>query len=252
MRFSWRWRRSFVASKNHGMPTSAPLVAVSGTGTGIGKTFLSVAFVRAWASRGLRVVGYKPIESGVAVVTETDAHVLSAASTFHVKHLPLIRLRAPVSPHLAAELEGVQVDLDAVADEIAALRFDADGVVVELPGGLFTPLTEHGLVIDLVALIRPTALILVAPDRLGCLHDILSALKAKSAHPQAAPIPTHVLFNAPEKSDASTGTNAKELARFVKTEVFGPVERATPGNEEEVLQPIQRLLSRLDPSRPRV
>jgi dethiobiotin synthetase len=118
------------------------LVLVTGVGTEIGKTHLATALVAAWG-RHEPVFGYKPIESGVAGSVGPDEAALEAASTFHVKHPPLhVRLRAPVSPHLAARLEGRTISLSEVARSVLALRGEAH-LVVELAGGLFSPLTDE-------------------------------------------------------------------------------------------------------------
>jgi dethiobiotin synthetase len=200
----------------------APLVVVTGTGTGIGKTSLATAFLRAWGRVRPKVLGYKPIESGVTEAGAEDGLALEAASTFHVKHLPHLHLRTPVSPHLAARREGVQVDAAVIAGGVATARAEADGVVLELPGGLFSPLADDLLAVDFVKRLSPTALVLVAPDRLGVLHDVLAALEGANAKGAS---PTHVLLNGVETTDASTGTNAEELRRFVTVPVLGPVAR---------------------------
>ena len=82
------------------------IIAVAGTGTGVGKTRLAAALVRALAARG-PVVGWKPVESGVVGERGDDEAALAEASSVHV---PSIRLRAPLSPHLAARMEGVTLD----------------------------------------------------------------------------------------------------------------------------------------------
>ena len=85
----------------------AALIVVTGTGTGIGKTHIAEAILRAWARHrpGARLIGLKPIESGVSVGAVTDSGRLAAASTFHVKQSGYA-LSAPLSPHLAARQRG--------------------------------------------------------------------------------------------------------------------------------------------------
>src|SRR5215218_671647 len=102
------------------------IVAVTGTGTGIGKTHVACALLRAAnavdptaiGSRtdpGVRAVGWKPVESGVTGergVTsergEDEARRVEASGG--IVAAPTIRLRAPLSPHLAARREGVAID----------------------------------------------------------------------------------------------------------------------------------------------
>jgi len=199
---------------------SGRLVVVTGTGTGIGKTRLAEALLLAMGKKGLRAAGIKPVESGVDG-SETDADRLRAASSFHVKHRGL-RLAAPISPHLAARREGVAVDLDGLAREARACLADVDFLVLELPGGLFTPLTDDTLNADWARRLSPDTVLLVAPDRLGVLHETLATVRAAVA--LGLRVDTIVLV-APEHADASTGNNAPELRRFLPTRVAGTVAR---------------------------
>jgi dethiobiotin synthetase len=196
------------------------LVVVTGTGTGVGKTHLTVALARAW---GRPVLAYKPVESGVDGAMGEDERALGEASTFHVKRPPLqVRLRAGVSPHLAARMEGRRLDLAALAAEVARLRAASD-VLVELPGGLFSPLTDDVLNADLLSLLAPDRTLLVAPDRLGVLHDVLSATEAAAARGLRL---SGVVLNAPPAPDASTGQNGPELGRLCSTPLLAVVARA--------------------------
>jgi dethiobiotin synthetase len=115
----------------------------------------------------------------------------------------------PISPHLASRRVGTELDLAALRAPIARARAVADIILVELPGGLFTPLTDTALNADLAADLSPDQLWLLAPDRLGVLHDVIAAARACPLR-----IDNLVLI-APTKPDHSTGTNASELTRFV-------------------------------------
>ena len=198
--------------------SSAPatLVVVTGTGTGIGKTHLTTALatVARQARADVDVAAWKPIESGVGP-GPTDHQALRDASTFHVKQdLDLLYgLAAPISPHLAARQEGVTIDVSRIAAHAQRLRASADLVLVELPGGLFTPLSDDALNIDLLRALDPSSTILVAPNRLGVLHDVLATTRAA-----AIPI-TAIALTALSPPDASTPTNAAELRRLLHLEV---------------------------------
>jgi dethiobiotin synthetase len=198
------------------------LVVVTGTGTGIGKTHLAEALLLGWAGRGLHVVGLKPVESGVGPGVLTDARRLSRASNVHVATFG-VALPEPVSPHLAARRAGVTLDLQLLRAEIAAARNLVQLALVELPGGLFTPLASGVLNADFAATLSPDATLVVAPDRLGVLHDLLAVFRAIGSLSVAA-----IALVAPEHADASTGSNASELALLVPTVPVFPVGRASP------------------------
>jgi dethiobiotin synthetase len=154
----------------------------------------------------------------------SDAARLDAASTFHVKHYG-IALKAPVSPHRAARLEGVTLPLADLAAQARALLSQVDIVLVELPGGLFTPVAESLLNADFAVLFRPDCVLLMAPDRLGVLHDVLAATRAAAA----VPLRIHgVVLIAPAHGDLSTGGNEADLASYSAVPVLATVPRAAP------------------------
>ncbi len=203
------------------MPGS--LVVVTGVGTEVGKTHLACTLLVAARHAGLRVAGYKPVESGVGDAP-TDQDRLDAAAPFHVKRpRPRLALRAAVSPHLAARREGVQVSLQPEVDWAHTVRQEVDVLVVELAGGLFSPLSDTERNIDLLSRLDPTHTVLVAPDRLGVLHDVEAVRRAAPGISLAA-----VVLMAPATPDTSTGSNADELARLGHEGHIVPLGRGTP------------------------
>jgi dethiobiotin synthetase len=180
------------------------IVAVTGTGTGVGKTHVACALLGALIDRGARAVGWKPVESGVDDSAVTDEALLREVSQVAT---PTLRLRAPLAPHVAARLEGITIDeagLRATLDELTA-RFDV--VVLELAGGLFSPFSET---LDNAQWLAPLGarVLVVAPDRLGVLHDVTATVRAAAT----VGLAVHgIVLSAPAVPDASTGTNADEL-----------------------------------------
>lgn len=185
----------------------APLIVVTGTGTEIGKTFFSESLVRAWAEKEptLGVLGFKPIESG----GDEDGRRLEQVSTFHVTRFtaPYLLMDA-VSPHLAARREGRSIEIDRVRELVTEIRTQVGALVVELPGGLFTPLSPKTTNVDLVRALAPQKTCLVAPNRLGVLHDVIATREAARAH--HVTIDAIILSDA-ERADASSASNHAEL-----------------------------------------
>ena len=199
------------------------LVLVTGTGTGIGKTHVAEAILRA-LPRTAKVVGLKPVESGVEDGVLSDADRLARGATFHVQHFR-IALRTPVAPSVAARREGVVIDVDRLRAEVARVRGLADVTLVELPGGLFSPFVDRLLNADFASGLQPDATLLVAPDRLGVIHDAVATVSAARARGFAL---RALLLVAPEVPDASTGTNAGELASLLPDLPLVPVPRGAP------------------------
>jgi dethiobiotin synthetase len=184
-----------------------PRIVLLGTGTEIGKTHVGVALVAALRDAGTEVAGLKPVESGVGSGV-SDGERLAGASSFHVKQPPPYALTAPLSPHLAADREGTTIRLAPIVRWVDSV--EAAGVVVETAGAVLSPLSTGVTNLDLAMALEPTGLVLVAPDRLGVLHDVTAALFAMRHLAPALPEPVVALVE-PEVADASTGTNAREL-----------------------------------------
>lgn len=158
-------------------------IVLAGTGTDVGKTHLAEALLQTPRPAGTLVV-WKPYESGVEANVPSDSSRLAAAietsgRTDTRLEPPLRRFQAPLAPPLAARLEGHPLAVDELRQSLAA--FQADFLLVELAGGLFAPLAETWLGIDLVRHVSRATLVVVAPNRLGVLHDVLATVRAAAA-----------------------------------------------------------------------
>lgn len=183
-------------------------VAVVGTGTGVGKTHVSVALVAALAARGDKICGLKPIESGVDGTSTTDAEQLALVSSVQPEPAPY-RFAEPLSPHLAARRCGRAISLEVAAAWVE--RQPAPLAIVESAGALLSPLGPGLTNADLVRALSPDAVVLVGLDRLGILHEVACCTLALRALAPGLP-PAMIVLNPPAAPDASTGTNAGELA----------------------------------------
>jgi dethiobiotin synthetase len=151
---------------------------VTGTDTGVGKTLLACALLHAFASDGKSVVGMKPVAAGREAGRWADVDALAGASTVHAP-AALVNPYAfehAIAPHLAAELAGVQIEIEVIARACAELSRRAELVVVEGVGGFLVPLNARDTVADLA---RRLALpvVLVVGMRLGCLNHALLTRK---------------------------------------------------------------------------
>jgi dethiobiotin synthetase len=170
------------------MPTAnASGIFVTGTDTGVGKTWASVALIDALNAHGARAVGMKPVASGSVPdadgrLVNDDALALLAASRPRPDYAICnpYALREAVAPHLAALHDGVAIELSTLRAAYDTLATSATHVVVEGAGGWHVPLSttlmQSALPRGLAPSGQPLPVVLVVGVRLGCLnHASLSA-----------------------------------------------------------------------------
>lgn len=189
-------------------------VIILGTGTDVGKTYVTACLARGLAQR-CSVLALKPIESGVDGSGYGDAGAI-AEGAGHAPVLSPWRFRPPVSPHLAARATGSAIDVARVVEWVREQERKAPGDVtlLELAGGAFSPLGPGLTNVELALALGPAAWLLVAPDSLGVLHDLTATLRSLPRPPDG------VVLSRARRPDASTGTNALELQRLGIAEVL--------------------------------
>ncbi|MCC7113078.1 MAG: dethiobiotin synthase [Burkholderiales bacterium] len=153
-------------------------VFVTGTDTGVGKTRVAVALLRAAAATGLRAVGMKPVAAGVEPGASVNADVLALAAAGSID-APLAdrspcSYPEPIAPHVAAALAGETIDIERIAAAYGRLAAAADVVIVEGAGGPLVPLARHEDMLDLAGRLG-LPVVLVVGVRLGCLSHALCA-----------------------------------------------------------------------------
>jgi len=153
-------------------------IFVAGTDTGVGKTYVARALLRAHVAAGRRAVGMKPVAAGVEDGAPVNADVAALAEAGNVD-APLAdrnpyAFEPAVAPHLAAAAAGVTIDLAAIEAAYARLAACADVVIVEGAGGTLVPLGARHDMLDIPHRLRLPVLLVVG-IRLGCLsHALLS------------------------------------------------------------------------------
>jgi dethiobiotin synthetase len=161
-------------------PAATGGIFVTGTDTGVGKTRVAAALLRALGALGLRTVGMKPVAAGVALGEDCNADVAALRAAGNVA-APLADVNPysfepAIAPHLAAREAGVAIELEAIAAAYARLAATADAVVVEGAGGVLVPLGATSDMLDVPARLGLPVLLVVG-IRLGCLnHTLLSTL----------------------------------------------------------------------------
>ncbi|MFA6040698.1 MAG: dethiobiotin synthase [Methylophilus sp.] len=151
---------------------------ITGTDTEVGKTYIACKLIKHYVALGYKVVGMKPVAAGCDWVDgawlNEDVKLLTAASNVQAPtHLVNpYSFKEPIAPHIAAQHEGVTIDLQVIVDAYQQLTQLADIVIVEGAGGLLVPLGDDHTLADLVAQLN-IPIILVIGLKLGCINHAL-------------------------------------------------------------------------------
>lgn len=147
------------------------IVFVSGTGTGIGKTFVSAILAEA-----LQADYWKPIQAGYAGITDSDWVRNELTNKRSVVHPETYRIKLAASPHIGAKQENIHISLQKIIDSLPSGDND---LVIEGAGGLMVPLNDHEFVADLIKLLK-VPVVLVSRNTLGSINfSLLSAMACK-------------------------------------------------------------------------
>lgn len=147
---------------------------VTGTDTGVGKTYICQLILEALRNQGTKAIGYKPIACG----DRNDAVSLAQASgETELDRINPIHLQTPVSPYVACMLQNRTIDPAALITHYQSLAASHDTVIVEGIGGWEVPITRDYRVSDFAKELGLPVL-LVAANKLGALNHILLTLDA--------------------------------------------------------------------------
>lgn len=201
---------------------------ITGTGTGVGKTYVGALVARALRDAGQRVGVYKPVASGCEMrggkLVSPDAVALweAAGRPGTLDQVCPQTFAAPLAPHLAARAEGRRVNRQQLRDGIDFWRKTSDVVIVEGAGGLMSPISDDDYNANLAAQIG-YPLIVVAANVLGTINATLQTLITANMFSLPA---AGLVLNSPCRltADPSVDSNADELSRRCEPPLLAVVE----------------------------
>ena len=214
------------------MSSHPPGLFITGTDTGVGKTYVAALIARSLAIGGQRVGVYKPTASGCLrdaqgrLVSDDAAALWEAAGRpDDLEHVCPQRFAAPLAPHLAARAEGRQLDPALLRKGLDYWRRRCDVLLVEGAGGLMSPLGESEYVADLVRDLG-FPLIVVTRNALGTINATMQTLIAASVYRGGLKVAGVVLNHPvpPPPDDVSLATNRAELAARCTAPLLAGVE----------------------------
>jgi dethiobiotin synthetase len=192
---------------------------VTGTDTGVGKTFVTCAIAHALRARGRRVSVMKPVETGVDGEPEDAVRLRTAAAdTAPLDTICPYRFRAPLAPAVAARAENRRIDVDLLVRLVRERAAAADVLLIEGAGGLLVPIDGSTTFADLAATCALPILI-VAANRLGTVNH--AALTARVAAAAGLTVRGFVLSQPEAETDESGASNAEEIRRLTALPCLG-------------------------------
>jgi dethiobiotin synthetase len=191
-------------------------VFVTGTGTGVGKSVLAASICATLAGRGEKVAAFKPVITGLDEHDgdwPLDDELLAAAASAGQRpdEVAPHRFGPPVSPHLAAELAGEQIEPLELAREARDRAERADALVCEGIGGLMVPLAAGFMVRDLAVELDLPVVIAAAPGLGTINHTLMTIEAARAAGLRVAAV---VLTPWPSDPDAIERSNRETIAQL--------------------------------------
>ena len=176
-------------------------IFITATNTDIGKTYTTKLLLKEFASRGLRVGVMKPIETGVVTNAPDGDMLLSLIKELNNEFKELSRkdivpitYELPAAPYVSSKNK--PLDLQLIDTTVKRLEKLCDILIIEGAGGLYVPIDENMMMIDLIQYLDAKSL-LVTHCALGCINDTLlsvNALKEKN-------LEHNVVFNCREHNE---------------------------------------------------
>ena len=173
---------------------------ITGIGTDVGKTIASAIVTQA-----LEADYWKPIQAGD--LDNSDSHKIQRyiSNDKTIIHPNSYKLNTPASPHLAAAIDGITIDVKQIQEPTTT-----NHLVIEGAGGVFVPLNNQDCIIDLIQ--KDYKVILVSRHYLGSInHTLLTFEALKNRKISLAGI----IFSGDENKDSEEILLAKTKAKFI-------------------------------------
>ena len=193
-------------------------IFITGTDTDVGKTVVTAGLACAVRSLGYSVGVFKPVQTGsfkknnefvsadLKFVKSVDDSILTYAS---------YNFKEPVAPSLAADLDGIVIDLDKIIEDYKELERKCDFVIVEGAGGLLVPIKGSFLMRDLAKTLD-LPLVIVARPNLGTInHTLLTVEAAKNKNIKIAGI---IISGYPSGTEDIAIKNAPDIIKELSGE----------------------------------
>lgn len=210
---------------------SGRILLVTGTDTGVGKTYVSCGVLRAARAAGLRVAARKPAETGCepdenGSLVAIDARALHAAAGGDepLDAVCAVRLPDPLAPAVAARRAGVTIDVARIVAGCRARAAEVDLLLVEGAGGLLVPIADRFTYADLARDLGARLLVVVGA-RLGAINQALLTLEA--AQRRGLDVAGYVVNRVCPERDLAIDTLATTLRELTDVPLLAEIAHAS-------------------------
>jgi dethiobiotin synthetase len=227
-----------LSNKNSKLPS----LFITGTDTGVGKTFFSAGLTLLYKGLGINVGVMKPIQTGINENTrntlDDDAYILSAVSQSGVSMdaVNSYSLSEPLSPHLAAKRDGVDISIQKIKNAYAQLQKQFDAVMVEGAGGLMVPIIKDYFFADLAKEFDLPVIIVSRPSLGTINHTLLTNFFAREKGLKLAGI---IINNFPDNPTLAERLNPEAIQELTNLPLLGVIKKI---DEVDLLENTDELL----------
>ena len=199
---------------------------ITGTDTGVGKTFVACGLATLLRGRGYRVGVMKPAETGCAerdgkLIPEDAVRLKDASGCGEpIETICPYRLPEPLAPSLAAERAGVTIDIDRLLAVYQEINSNHDVTLIEGAGGLMVPLLPSFTYADLARVMK-LPLVVVAANKLGAINHLLLSLEHASC--KGLTVLGYVLNHVSKETSGAAETNREVLVNLTGVPCLGEV-----------------------------
>lgn len=223
-------------------------IFITGTDTGVGKTFVAVGLITTLKNLGFRVCPMKPVETGCRMrkgklVPGDSLRLIKSAHTDDpLDTINPYRFRHPLAPSIAAELEGALISRNKIFSTYKKLSDKYDITIVEGAGGIMVPLYKRYLYRDLIKDLS-LPIIIVSRPYLGTVnHTVLTIEAARNRGIDI--IGVIINYSNTMKGDVSEKSNPRVIEKLTRVPVLGVVRHGS--NQIRVFKQITgKIISRL-------
>jgi dethiobiotin synthetase len=212
---------------------------ITGSDTGVGKTFFTCALAALLRSYGYKVGVMKPAETGCVEkdgqLFPEDAWRLKSASgcAEPIEIICPYRFSEPLAPSIAAERAAVKIDVDHLLAVYRDISAKHDITLVEGAGGLMVPLVPSFTFADF-ACVAKLPLIVVAANKLGVINHLLLTLEHASC--KGLRMIGYVLNHATDEPSLAAETNREVIAGMTGVPCLGEMPFVSQGGGQELLE----------------